>query len=143
MLHFVEGLTMGSLTYTIDTSAGIVHLDYTAAPEWREMSEVLRSILDDPNHAPGMGILADRSRVDVPQTVGYIRQIIAYVRKHQNEFGDARWALVVQGVGPSGMGRMAQMLGDDIPTMDLEIFHDAVEAEAWLRAKPGMPGGGS
>ncbi|TPW10121.1 MAG: hypothetical protein FD129_1995 [bacterium] len=131
---------MGSLTYTIDKPAGIVRLHYSASPDWPEMSEVLKSLLEDPGHAPGMGILADRSRIDAPQTVGYIRQIIAYVRKHQKDFGDARWALVVNGAGPYGMGRMAQMLGDDIPTMDLEIFDDVAEAEGWLLARRPTPG---
>lgn len=132
---------MASLTYTIDTTAGIVRLNYTASPDWPEMSQVLGELLLDPAHEPGMGILADRSQVDVPQTVGYVRQIIAYVRKHQAQFGDARWALVVHGTGPYGMGRMAQLLGDDIPTMELEIFNDVAEAEAWLRAKRGTVGG--
>jgi hypothetical protein len=127
---------MTKLTYTIDTDAGIVRLDYQASPDWPEMQSLLEALLKDPAHRPGMGILADRSHVDTPQTVGYIRQIMAYVRKHQAEFGNARWGLVVRGAGPEGMGRLAQVLGDDLPTMDLEIFSDVAEADAWLRAKP-------
>ena len=128
---------MENLTYTIDKAAGIVRLHYAEAPDWPDMNRVLDALLKDPEHQPGMGILADRGDIETPQTVGYVRHVILYVRKHEQQFGDARWALVVRGAAPYGMGRMAQLLGDDIPTMDLEIFNDVVEAEAWLRAKPG------
>jgi len=134
---------MPSLTYTIDTTANIVRLHYSASPDWPEMSAILDTVLNDPAHKPGMGILADRSHVEAPQTVGYIRQLIAYIRKHQAQFGDARWALVFHGTGPYGMGRMAQLLGDDLPTMDLELFNDPVEGEAWLRARHGTATGES
>ncbi|HEX7879139.1 MAG TPA: hypothetical protein VF720_06995 [Candidatus Eisenbacteria bacterium] len=127
---------MDKLTYTIDIPARIVRLDYQASPDWPEMQEVLERLLADPSHRPGMGILADRSHVDTPQTVGYIRQIMAYVRKHQSQFGDARWGLVVRGAGPEGMGKLAQVLGDGIPTMELELFDNTADAEAWLRSKP-------
>ena len=128
---------MDKLIYTIDAAAGIVRLEYQASPDWPEMQETLERVLADPAHRPGMGILVDRSHVDTPQTVGYIRQIMAYVRKHQAKFGDARWGLVVRGAGPEGMGKLAQVLGEDIPSMDLELFDNAAEAEAWLRSKPG------
>ena len=103
---------MDKLTYAIDTAAGIVRLNYQASPDWPEMQALLDVLLMDPAHRPGMGILADRSHVDTPQTVGYIRQIMAYVRKHQAEFGDARWGLVVRGAGPEGMARLAQVMAE-------------------------------
>jgi hypothetical protein len=124
---------MANLSYTIDRAAGIVRLHYSGAPEWSEMKDVLEAILRDPDHRPGDGILADRSRLDTPQTAGYIQKIISYVRHRQEEFGAARWALVVKDGAPYGMGRMAQALGDDIPAMDLELFNDPAEAERWLR----------
>jgi hypothetical protein len=130
---------MGNLTYTIDRGAGIVRLHYTGAPEWSEMKEVLEAVLRDPDHRPGDGFLADRSRIVTPQTAGYIQKIVSFVRHHQDGFGAARWALVVKGGAPYGMGRMAQALGDDIAAMDLELFEDPAEAERWLREGPARP----
>jgi hypothetical protein len=124
---------MTKLTYAIDADAGIVRLDYRDSPDWPEMHQVLEAVLADPAHRPGMGILADRSAVVTPQTVGYIRQLTLFVRKHQPEFGNARWALVVRDAASHGMGRLAQVFGDDIPTMELELFTDAAEALEWLR----------
>lgn len=130
---------MGTLSYTIDKVARLVRLHYTGPPEWAEMKGVLTAVIQDPDHEPGFGILADRSQVTTPQTAGYIRQIISFVRHHQDQFGEARWALVVPEGAPYGMGRMAQALGDDVAAMDLELFADPVEAERWLVEGPARP----
>jgi hypothetical protein len=57
--------------------------------------------------------------------------MIAFVRGHQKEFKDTRWAIVSKEVAELGMVRMTQALSSAAPG-ELEYFPNRTEALEWL-----------
>jgi hypothetical protein len=119
-----------TITYSIDTTAGLVRLRYHENPTFSEWEATMLAVLDDPDFRPGFGILADRRGVPAPSS-DYVRSTLDFSRAHP-ALSYSRFAIVVDGLAAFGMGRMGQILGDDLPG-PISVFNGPVEAEEWLR----------
>jgi hypothetical protein len=119
------------ISFSIDTEAGIVTLDYTGDPSFGEWASTMDAVLRDAAFRTGYGILIDRSRLKkIPETQ-YIRRVVEYVRAHESLFGDSRVATLVSSTGAYGMARMSQILLDD-STARVKAFTDRAAALKWL-----------
>lgn len=116
--------------YTIDPSRRLVIVEYAATGTYEDWEACMEAILADPGYVPGYRFLVDRLRSGPPQPDD-ARRMIAFVRSHQNEFGDTRWAVVSREVAELGMVRMTQALSASDPG-ELEYFPNRTEAMAWL-----------
>jgi hypothetical protein len=126
-----------SITYSVDATAGIVRLRYHSKPTIAEWEATMLAVLDDPEFRPGFGILADRRGVPAPSS-DYVRSTLEFGRSHP-VLSFSRFALVVDTPAAFGMGRMGQILGDDLPGA-IAVFKSYDDAEAWLR-EGNSPGG--
>jgi hypothetical protein len=95
--------------------------------EWRAAAE---GILANPRYRRGMGVLHDWRRrtraLDAAEIEARSSHLVG------SRFAPMRWALLVERAVDFGMGRMAEALLD-ASAIELRVFQDPVEAEAWVR----------
>jgi hypothetical protein len=113
-----------------EISHGVVRLlsdDTASFDEWRKAFE---AALGHPDHRAGMGVVHDWRRLPMPPSAEEVRKRVRYVSR----LGPRRWALVVPDEVGYGMGRMAEILTDEL-SIRLRVFRDMGEAEAWARGE--------
>jgi hypothetical protein len=118
------------LSYEIDATRGIVHLQYSAPPTFDEWSKTMDQIFADTALLPPFGILIDQCSVLHHADAKYIKCMVQYVDRQQATFGFHPWAIVAADVRSFGMGRMAEQLVQKEGCV--RTFKNVSEAEAWL-----------
>ena len=120
------------ITYSIDTTFGIVTLSYVDNPNFVEWANTMRAVFRDPSYEPGFSFILDRRQVTTAPEKDYIEKVVAFTKAHPRELGKCLTAVVVAGLASYGMARMSQaFLGD---TEHTRIFRDIEEARQWLCA---------
>ena len=92
----------------------------------------MESILADPRYKPGMGVLHDWRRRTRVLDAAEIEARSSHLAG--SRFPPMRWALLVERAVDFGMGRMAEALLD-ASDIELRVFQDPAEAEAWVRER--------
>jgi hypothetical protein len=118
--------------------SGLVRIESWGLCNAEEWKAALKGLLVHSDFHPGMGLVNDRRRLEMPPGVAAaieLRAAIAYIETRIVEIGRARWALVVADPVNFGMARMAQALLQGTQ-VELGVFYDPDEAEAWVRGKP-------
>ncbi len=113
----------------LDSFVRIETDDEAGFAEWRA---ALESILADPRYERGMGVLHDWRRHTRAPAAAEIEARSRYLTG--SRFGPIRWALLVERAVDYGMGRMAEALLDG-SGIELRVFQDPAEAEAWVRER--------
>jgi hypothetical protein len=119
------------ISFSIDTKAGIVTLDYSGDPSFDEWASTMEAVLRDAAFRTGYGILIDRSHLKTIPETQYIRRVVEYVQSHESLLGDSRVAILISSIGAYGMVRMSQILFDDL-TGKTQAFTDRAAALKWL-----------
>jgi hypothetical protein len=120
------------LGYAINRGKRYVLLLYRGNPSAEEWTNAVGRALMDPAYLPGYGFLLDRRKATGPPTTEFIRAVVAFSEAHRAVLADSRWAVVVGDAASFGMARMGQMLAVDL---EIEVFTDMTEAEAWLQTR--------
>ncbi len=119
------------LSYSIDVTTEVVTFHYVSDPPFSEWASTMDAVLRDSAFRHGYGFLLDRSQITTAAETEYIRRIVEYVRAHEHQLSSSRVAVLVQGVAPYGMARMAQILLDQTKS-DPQVFSSRDEALEWL-----------
>ena len=122
------------VTYHLDQRERLVYLTVAGDASYNEWEASMLAILADPSYRPGFGFLIDRRDATAPAS-DYIRRVIAFNRAHRGELSRGRRAVVVGSVADFGMGRMAEILGEDLP-FPMRVFTNFDEALRWLLGQP-------
>ena len=120
------------ISFSIDTTAGIVTLEYTGDPSFNEWASTMDVVLHDAAFRPGYGLLLDRSQLTTAPEPHYIQRVVEYVQVHESQLGGSRVATLVNSLAAYGMARMAEILLDDT-TETVRVFYDRVKALEWIR----------
>ncbi len=120
-----------SLTYTIDKAIRMVTIQYNANPDFAEFERTMETVFKDPNYKAGLNFLLDRHLVDEPPSTEYIKELVGFLKKHELKLNCV--AFMVKNVASYGMGRMAQILAEDVDVR-LQVFTDMKEAKQWSRS---------
>ena len=124
-------------TYLIDRASRTVQLDYLDQPTFRVWSSVMRAAFADRAFTPGFGFLFDKRSAPGAPEVACVEAEARFYHEHREEMG--RWAFVVKGQLPFGMGRMrAGLCG---PDDEVGVFTCIREARLWLQASTKPPAG--
>jgi hypothetical protein len=117
-------------TYRIDKTNRIVYLegDDPGLELWRQ---TLLAVFADPEFETGFNFLSDRRSASEARSADYLKAALSFLKYHENEIGKCKWATVVSTMAAFGMGRMSQLLSENLSTR-IEVFKDIDEAIDWL-----------
>jgi hypothetical protein len=118
------------LTYHIDKTSKIVYLE-GGDPGLDEWKETLLALFADPDFETGFNFLSDRRASDKARSSTYLRAALDFLKAYSNQLGTCKWATVVSTTAAYGMGRMSQILSEDM-NIRIEVFTDIDEARNWL-----------
>jgi hypothetical protein len=118
------------LTYHIDKTAKIVYLE-GGDPSLDEWKETLLTLFADPDFEIGFNFLSDRRFLDRARSSTYVRAALDFLNLYADQLGTCKWATVVSTTAAYGMGRMSQILSEDM-NIRIEVFTDKDEARNWL-----------
>ena len=105
----------------------LTHSDPVTYEEW---SAALLAVFAAPQYKPGFNVLVDR-RDSTPPTRLFADAIATFVRKHREQFGTARVAILVSEVAAFGMARMQEML-NEAAAVETRAFRSEAAAMEWL-----------
>jgi hypothetical protein len=123
-----------NIEHSIDASAGIVRLVYAGDATFEEWASALETIFSDATYRPGFNFLVDRRRASAPKPDD-LRRMVVFIDEHMALCRDSRWAIITYSLADYGMGRMAQVLASDHPTV-IEIFTEPDQGLHWLQERP-------
>lgn len=120
-------------TYRIDKVNRIVYLegDDPGLELWRQ---TMLTIFANPEFETGFHFLSDRRSASEARSPDYLKSALNFLRYHENEMGHCKWATVVSTMAAFGMGRMTQILSENL-SVRIEVFKDIDEAVDWLLEK--------
>jgi hypothetical protein len=119
-----------AFTYRIEKHEKIVYLE-GGDPSFEEWKQTFLTLFADADYEKGFHFLSDRRLIEIPRSTEFIRSQINFFRKHEEQIKGCKWATVVSSIAAYGVGRMAQMLSDDIPA-EMQVFTDMDKARQWL-----------
>jgi hypothetical protein len=119
-----------NFTYRIDKSNRIVYLEGDDPPleVWRQ---IMLAVFADPDFETGFNFLSDRRPAVEARSSEYLRAALSFLKYHKDELGNCKWATVVSTMAAFGMGRMTQILSENLG-IRVEVFKDIDEAIDWL-----------
>jgi hypothetical protein len=120
------------ITYTIDPDARYVRFRYEGDVGIDEFEAAISAVVGDRDFRPGFSFLVDRRRA-APPTRAYIRDAAEYSKAQGEKLGPGRWAIVVDSAESYARVSMGQILVASV--IEIEIFTDVYDAEAWLRGE--------
>jgi hypothetical protein len=101
--------------------------------------QVIETVRAHPDLDPGFHLLTDHRAVTTPISAEDARRIAAELRgrtQRLESMGGWCWAAVATKPASYGMVRMLSALVEDTP-IELEVFTEMEEAEAWLALRGG------
>jgi hypothetical protein len=117
-------------TYRIEKSEKIVYLEGDVS-NFKQWKQTLLTLFADSNYERGFNFLSDRRLIEKPRSTEFIRSQISFLKEYTEQIEGCKWATVVSSTAAFGMGRMAQILSEDIPA-EMQVFTDMDEARQWL-----------
>ena len=120
-------------TYRIDKVNRIVYLegDDPGLELWRQ---TMLAIFADPEFETGFHFLSDRRSATEARSSDYLKSALSFLKYYEKEMGRCKWATVVSTMTAFGMGRMTQILSENL-SVRIEVFKDIDEAVDWLSGK--------
>ncbi len=121
------------ISWFVDPDAHLVRLKYRGEPDFEVWSKVMLAIFADPAYRTGFGFVADLTESGLPDTA-HLRQVDAFVRKHEGRLRGCRWANITNDVVHYGMTRVAEAFIDDL-SWEIRAFTSAADADSWARGE--------
>lgn len=127
------------ISHVVDRESRLIR-----AKVWGEftVAEVLATVTGAAGEAgtPGYNIISDHTEVLVPATRLHVEGLTMVMTTLRAVFAGSRWAVVVSNPTSYGMMRMLAVYLEEVP-VELRVFTDAVEAEAWVMVESRPAGG--
>jgi hypothetical protein len=117
-------------TYRIDKANRIVYLEGDD-PSFQVWRQTMLAVFADPDFETGFNFLSDRRSAVEARSSDYLRSALDFLKAHDNEIGSCKWATVVSTIAAFGMGRMTQILSENL-RIRVEVFKDIDPAIYWL-----------
>jgi hypothetical protein len=117
-------------TYRIDKANRIVYLEGDD-PSFQVWRKTMLTVFADQEFETGFNFLSDRRSAAEARSSEYLRSALDFLKKHDNEIGSCKWATVVSTIAAFGMGRMTQILSENL-RIEVEVFKDLEQALYWL-----------
>ena len=125
-------------TYTIDREQRRINAFATGIVRAEDLNGLVRSLLADPELVPGLRGLYDSSYAEPDITILQLAEVAGEVRQLLNR-GLGRIAIVAQLVTTYRVAKTFTVLARAIG-IDVDIFTELAEAEAWLEQASGNSG---
>ncbi len=93
--------------------------------------DALQTSLDQDGFVSGIGWLIDNRELCSLLSTRDVVRIVAFAKRHHEEIGRSRVALVVSSAAAFGMGRMLEALADCSP-LQVRTFRGMADARGWL-----------
>ena len=126
------------ITYTIDREQRRINAFATGIIRADDLHGLIRSLLADPGLVPGLRGLYDSSYAEPDITILQLAEVAGEVRQLLNR-GLGRIAIVAQLVTTYRVAKTFTVLARAIG-IDVDIFTELAEAEAWLEQASGHSG---
>jgi hypothetical protein len=127
-----------AFTYRIDKESRTVRLE-GEPPDIEEWKKTLSAVFADPDFEKGFSFLSDRRFSDKARSSDFLKAALAFLQSHEDKMGRCKWATVVSTTVAYGMGRMVQILSENM-NIEVEVFTDIDKARLWLAAERTSPG---
>ena len=126
-----------AFTYRIDKTSGIVYLEGEPLDidEWRQ---TLFTLFADPDFKAACHFISDRRFSDKPRSTDFLKTALTFLKAHADQVGKCKWATVVSTTAAYGMGRMVQILSEDMD-IEVKVFTNIDEARRWLTGEIALP----
>jgi hypothetical protein len=89
------------------------------------------AVFADPDFETGFNFLSDRRSAAEARSSEYLRAALSFLKYHDKKLGSCKWATVVSTIAAFGMGRMTQILSENL-RIQVEVFKDMDQALVWL-----------
>ena len=122
------------IDYAVDDVLRIVRVTATGIVDPDQELTLLERILADPRRRPGFGWLCDFRERSPAASAEHVRDVARVFLEHRAALGPSRMAALISRDVGHGLARMFDALVDD--ALEVAIFRDLAEAEAWLGAPP-------
>jgi hypothetical protein len=124
--------TGGSMdfSYRIDKANRIVYLE-GPTPDMEGWKQTFLTLFADADYEKGFDFLFDRRSIEVLGSTQFIKATISFFSSHKEQIEGCKWAIVISSTAAFGLGRMAQILSEDI-LGEMQIFTDIDKARQWL-----------
>ncbi len=123
------------ITYTVSREQLRVNAFATGTIRAEDLHGLIRSLIADPNLVPVMRALYDASTAEPDITVLQLAEVAGAVRELLNR-GLGRIAIVAQSQATYRVAKTFTILARAIG-IDVDVFEDLPEAEAWLNENDG------
>lgn len=123
------------ITYTIAREQRRVNAVATGTIRAEDLHGLIRSLIANPQLVPGMRALYDASTAEPDITVLQLAEVAGAVRELLNR-GLGRIAIVAQSQATYRVAKTFTILARAIG-IDVDVFEDLPEAEAWLNENDG------
>jgi hypothetical protein len=120
------------MSYTIDGDTQLIRIVGRGRVTDEEMLDCVTTLRTDPGLVPGMRTLSDMREIEVGSTNDGISEMLAVMESTAQRRVAAKAAIVVATDVAFGMGRMLEMLSDDVTDPSFRIFRDLSAAFEWL-----------
>ncbi len=114
-----------------DADMGVVAVHYTGTISSREIIEVKEEILQSPGFHQGLKAICDFRDCDIAIGPEEINELVAFAKRHDLEWGDARWAMIADKDYIYGLARIFIAKTNEMH-VETRVFRDAPEADDWL-----------
>lgn len=126
------------ITYTISREQSRITAFATGIIRARDLHDLVRSLLEDAGLVPGLRALYDARYAEPDISIMQLAEVAGEVRQLLDR-GLGRIAIVAQSQTTYRVSKTFTVLARAIG-IDVDVFMDLAEAEAWLAKDDGFPG---
>jgi hypothetical protein len=118
----------------IDKDKKRIHSIVSGVVSLEEMLNTITTTVNHPDFKPGFNVLSDHTQIKKTITTKQVQALSSHIQKLKPYLADTRWAVLTAKKSSYGMMRMLSVYLESIP-VELEVFYNLEEAEAWLNQK--------
>ncbi len=120
-------------TYKIDIEQNLIFKKHYGDITLKDEIEILDSIINDPDHRPGMNAICDFTDATMDWNLGDMDRFRLFVAKLKKRAGKSRWAVVFpKGKNTSTIRLLIALHNSLEDTLKGKLFKSHEEALAWV-----------
>lgn len=118
------------VVYSIDKSERVVYLTTVGEPSFDEWRDALLGVFSNPSFEPGFNFVSDRRRSSAPGPE-FVEQETAFIREHERDLGQCRWAAVVPDPATDQVARKVTNQAQ-VTNVEVGYFYNLTDARRWI-----------
>lgn len=118
----------------VDHDARLVRIAVSGTFSLTDMTTTVDRVSAAAGKSVGWSVLSDHRAIAAPASTPQLENLVEHIRRSAPVFHGQRWAVITGSKASFRMMRMLSVLAQRVP-IEVAVFKDPAEAEAWLAAQ--------